>query len=390
MAQGDRRILILELIGVTVGVFACIAGYLALVPEPVRWPWVVATPSAAEGAELERNIEPFVDEEEPEPTATPNPWAGIIDLESEGLAAIQGYELWFSSLAGNRWQIWHLNPQNGAVQKIQFDMPPEKQLLDQYVPSISPDGSKIAMAVGPCEARGHCARDLYLANIDGTGVRQLTNSECLDEFHPSWSPDGTKLTYFSGIWNSPRCNNVAHGIWVMDVESGATQQLTNQSDYDPVWSPNGRYIAYHSAVPSWDLKVLDYESCGSAVNSCPTWVVAEIGSLATSAGWINNNALVFTSDADGDWDIYRVPFAPNQLLNPTKLTDNDWDDQYPAVSTDGKVVIWQAFPYYDEGDSGPETGRAAVIHVLDLESGQEMPLITGIGNARDGFLRRTE
>jgi hypothetical protein len=82
-----------------------------------------------------------------------------------------------------------------------------------------------------------------------------------------------------------------------------------------------------------------------------------------------------------------VPILPNQTLRPTRLTQHDWDDHYPAVSTDGKIMIWQAFPYYDTGDVGAATGKAAVIYVMDLEKGEPVPLITGIGNARDGFLR---
>jgi Tol biopolymer transport system component len=377
--MSDRSKLIIQVLLLIIGALTCVAAYLALIPENERWPFV--TPEPTQRAEIVST------RPNPIPPATPNPWVGVIDLDPRGLEVIQGYELWFSSLAGNRWQIWRLDSQTRHFQRAQLDMPLERQLLDQFVPAISPDGSTIALAIGPCQEGGYCARDLYLAAVDGGNVRRLTDTNCLDEFHPNWSPDGQFLTYFAGIWGAPNCPNVTHGIWVMDFSIGEQRQLTNRGDFDPIWSPSGRYIAYHSADPAWSLKVLDYQSCGATVNSCTTWVAADSGTLSYSAGWLNDSTLVFASDASGSFDIYSVPILPNQTLRPTRLTQHDWDDHYPAVSTDGKIMIWQAFPYYDTGDVGTATGKAAVIYVMDLEKGEPVPLITGIGNARDGFLR---
>jgi len=368
----------LEIVGLFVAIFACIATYWGIIPEDRRWPF-----TTDDSGEMPTSTPPISNPTTP----TPNPWAGIIDLDNRGLDLIQGYELWFSSLAGNRWQIWHLDSQTGEINRIPLDVPAEQALIDQFVPSVSPNGEKMALSIGPCEEGGHCDRDLYLANVDGSNVVQLTNDNCLDEFHASWSPNGQFLTYFAGIWNDPVCSNSPHGIWVMNVGTGEVQKLTDRGDFDPVWSPNGRYIAYHSAEPSWDLKVLDFDSCGTEINSCTTWIAANIGTLSSSAAWINDNMLAFTSDETGNFELYTVPVILGQTLKPTRITNNNWDDQYPAVSTDGKIIIWQAFPYYDQGDSGAATGKTAIIYVMAVDELEPKPLITGIGNARDGFLK---
>lgn len=318
-------------------------------------------------------------------TATPKQ-AGDMNIDPKGLTAIKGYDLWFSSNTTGRWQIWCLDSETGNIHPLNFEMDEVTRLLDQFVPTISPAGTELAFAVGlSCIEKGPCNRDLYLANLDGTNVQRLTNS-CADEYHPSWSPDGKLLAYHSGSVNTPECLPTNFGIWVIDLSTKQPRQLTNKGDYDPVWSPNGQYIAYHSAEPSWAIKVLDYKSCNSLINSCQTWIVTDIGNKATSASWINDNKIAFASDKDGDWDIYEIPVKHNkQYPYPTRLTDNDWDDNYPAVF-DTRIILWQTFKY-EEGNEGAGTEKDAEIYMMTLDDRDEIPLITGVGNARDGFLR---
>ena len=319
------------------------------------------------------------------PTITPHPLAGSVEVSPQGLQVIKGYGLWFSDQAGGKWRIWHLDSQLETAYPVMFQLSQEIQSYDEFAPAVSPDGHQVAFAVGPCVESSYCNRDLYLSNVDGTNVQRLTDA-CQDESHPSWSPDGKLLTYFSRGSNDPGCLGTGQGIWVIDISTRQTRQLTDQNDFDPVWSPNGRYIAYHSAVTSWKIKVLDYLSCSLATNSCRTWVAADVGGLTASAGWLDSNTLVFASNASGNWEIYKVRIVPNQRLAASRLTNNNWDDQCPAVSSDGKIMVWHAFPSYSPGDVSTAT-KVAVLYVMNLSGGKPVPLITGSGNARDGFLR---
>jgi Tol biopolymer transport system component len=67
-----------------------------------------------------------------------------------------------------------------------------------WAPYFTPDGKKIIFASNMKNPKGPGASnfDLYLVNIDGTGLEQVTFHEAFDGF-PMFSPDGTKLVFAS-------------------------------------------------------------------------------------------------------------------------------------------------------------------------------------------------
>jgi Tol biopolymer transport system component len=69
-----------------------------------------------------------------------------------------------------------------------------------WAPFFTPDGKKIIFASNHKNPTGRAAQnfDLFLINVDGTGLEQITFSEQFDGF-PMFSPDGRKL-----IWASNR------------------------------------------------------------------------------------------------------------------------------------------------------------------------------------------
>ncbi len=80
---------------------------------------------------------------------------------------------------------------------------------------------------------------LFLIEPDGTGLRQLTSGSASDT-HASWSPDGRQL-----VFQRYSDENRSGSLFVLDVESGATTQITHGVGvFRPAWSPDGSWIAF--------------------------------------------------------------------------------------------------------------------------------------------------
>lgn len=104
-------------------------------------------------------------------------------------------------------------------------------------PAWSPDGAQIAfrsMNDGPFDSYGR----IYIINVDGTGLRQLTPDSPPDAYTtdegPTWSPDGSKIA-FSRFGVLHVINADGTGLTAFD-----TPELAGYPD----WSPDGTRIAY--------------------------------------------------------------------------------------------------------------------------------------------------
>jgi TolB protein len=75
--------------------------------------------------------------------------------------------------------------------------------------------------------------DIFLANADGSGLRNITNHPSID-VSPTWSPDGSQIAFVSNRHGSPQ-------IFVMDAGGGGARRVTFAGAYNqtPSWCPRG-------------------------------------------------------------------------------------------------------------------------------------------------------
>jgi Tol biopolymer transport system component len=173
-------------------------------------------------------------------------------------------------------------------------------------PSWSKDGKQIVFsstrdAANPATLNVEDV-ELYIMNVDGTGVRRLTNNTAADG-SPAWSPDGRQIAFFSRRDHplSPLLLKQTD-LYVMDVDGTHVTRLTIQEglvDY-PSYDPHGRRLAFsianspESGIYTLDLNTLGLTRLtfgGSAIDAFPSWSV-------------DGSQLVFTSQRDGRPQLY--------------------------------------------------------------------------------------
>ena len=109
-------------------------------------------------------------------------------------------------------------------------------------PDFSPNGRLIAFtATG--EAAGPARSHVFVMNVNGTGVRQLTSGPEPDSA-PAFSPDGKQIVFSR---RTTLTGHLSH-LFVVNADGTGLRQLTNgsKSDTEPVFAPNGRSIAFVS------------------------------------------------------------------------------------------------------------------------------------------------
>jgi Tol biopolymer transport system component len=119
----------------------------------------------------------------------------------------------------------------------------EVYLTDARDPDWSPDGSILAFS-----ASDRQNQDIYVINVDGTGLTRLTSHDARDR-HPDWSPDGAAIAF-----SSTRRSKRYPDIHLLDLSLGTEEQgnipvqLTSgdRLEIRPDWSPDGSWIAFLS------------------------------------------------------------------------------------------------------------------------------------------------
>ena len=120
-----------------------------------------------------------------------------------------------------------------------------------FMPSWSPDGKKIAFSDG---------QDIFVINIDGTGLTNLTNAR-LRDYAPEWSPDGTQIGFVGDVRGKD--------VFVIPSNGGEITRLTNSTSDQccygsPSWRGDGKVLVYSDWVgPAWynyEIFVFDIDS----------------------------------------------------------------------------------------------------------------------------------
>ena len=114
-------------------------------------------------------------------------------------------------------------------------------------PDLSPDGGTIVFEI---------LGDLYTVPITGGDATRITSGQGYD-MQPRYSPDGTKLVFVSD-------RDGSENLWIANVDGTDPRQLTDgerESYMSPVWTPDGDYVMATKGTQQW----LYHQGGGSGV-----------------------------------------------------------------------------------------------------------------------------
>jgi Tol biopolymer transport system component len=194
-------------------------------------------------------------------------------------------------------------------------------------PALSPDGRKVAFSLA--DPTNGDEWDIYVINVDGTGLTRLTTDPAFDGWRPAWSPDGQEIAFFS-----TRDDPLNDEIYVMNADGSNVRRLTNNpaDDAHPAWSPDGSEIAFvTNRDGDFDIYLMN------ADGSNPTPLTVDPANEDWPAWSPDGTKIAFDTFRDGDREIYTINVDGTGLMN---LTNDPGFDSAPAWSPDGTKIAF--------------------------------------------------
>jgi TolB protein len=201
--------------------------------------------------------------------------------------------------------------------------------------------------------------EIFSMKPDGTGLKQLTRN-AVDDSEPALSPNGKKIAYTSkGV--QPSNPEGDEEIYLMNADGSNKKNLTFTGgtvlDLEPDFSPGGKKIAFRTR---------GVRQQSNAEGDDEVYVMTTGGLLATNLthngtgvsdaqpDFSPEGKVAFTSNRDGDFDIYAMEGQPeNTTTNvPRNLTNNSGiTDSEPDFSPNGNKIAYTDSGGFIGGDS---------------------------------------
>jgi Tol biopolymer transport system component len=164
-------------------------------------------------------------------------WVYVVNADGTGLRRLTPNFNWSPAWTSdgrisylNSRGIWVMNA-DGTHKRLFTRAKLDITGYSSVAPAWSPDGTHVAYSTGDV---------LWVLNADGTGRRKIYGNRQGGTGTPTWSPDSLRITWTQG-------GEGDYEIYVAKVDGSEVRQVTDNTavqDEAPAWSRNGRSIIF--------------------------------------------------------------------------------------------------------------------------------------------------
>jgi Tol biopolymer transport system component len=251
----------------------------------------------------------------------------------------------FQAYAGGTFHIWGMRPDGSGLRQITAGHGDDRE------PRFSPDGSRLAFS---SDRAFNGSYDIWVVDVatgeltqwtHTTGVTTPPAPASVDEYEPTWSPDGTKIAFVVG--------SGANGTTIQARDAAGTQTVLATAPpgtrlNSPSYSPDGSKVAYLQFGSNKSNLMVNQEKVAATDDAFPffpQWLSAD-QLLYTADGKIRTTVL--SSGATSEIP-FEVKFRLNRPPYRHKRFDFNSDEEKqalgivgPALSPDGRQVTFEA------------------------------------------------
>ncbi len=196
-------------------------------------------------------------------------------------------------------------------------------------PAMSPDGTRVAVALGPA-----ANRDIWIVDVARATATRFTFDRARDDY-PVWSPDGKSI-----VFSSERSGRV--DLYTKPADASAEERLLFSSDEPKSPSSltkDGRYLIFSSNGTNTgsDLWALPMQGEARPIAILQTPFAESMGHVSPDGRWI-----AYSSREAGTWEIYVRPFSPEAGAGASgaKWLVSKGSGLFPRWRADGRALFY--------------------------------------------------